>query len=192
VEKESLILPHSYFGTEWRVEKQKIAALSAYSHCPSYRVQSFIVKSGDDLRQEHMAMELIGMVRAICIKENVKIWLRTYSVIPFNQDSGLIEFVEDTKTVSYLKERSRATSLKEVYKQLFGDKWESSISNFVESLAGYSVVQYLFQIKDRHNNNILVDSHGHIVHIDFSFILSSSPGNMSFEKAPFKLTKDYL
>lgn len=70
-----------------------------------------------------MAMQLIGMVKAICQKENVKIWLRTYSVIPFDKDSGFIEFVQDTKTVSYLKQRSRATSLKEVYKQLFGDKW---------------------------------------------------------------------
>jgi phosphatidylinositol kinase/protein kinase (PI-3 family) len=70
------------------------------------------VKSGDDLRQEHMAMELIRIVKAICQKENIKIWLRTYSVIPFDKDSGFIEFVEDTKTVSYLKERSRATSLK--------------------------------------------------------------------------------
>jgi len=59
-------------------------------------------------------------------------------------------------------------------------------------LAGYSVVQYLFQIKDRHNNNILIDSCGHVIHIDFSFLLSSSPGNFGFEKAPFKLTSDYL
>lgn len=50
----------------------------------------------------------------------------------------------------------------------------------------------MFQIKDRHNNNILVDTQGHIIHIDFSFMISSSPGNMNFEKAPFKLTEDYI
>jgi phosphatidylinositol kinase/protein kinase (PI-3 family) len=37
-----------------------------------------------------MAMQLISMVKDICHKENVKIWLRTYSVIPFDKDSGLI------------------------------------------------------------------------------------------------------
>lgn len=82
--------------------------------------------------------------------------------------------------------------MRKIYQQIFGVNWEESITNFIQSLAGYSLIQYLFQIKDRHNNNILVDTQGHIIHIDFSFIISSSPGNMNFEKAPFKLTEDYI
>lgn len=65
--------------------------------------------------------------------------------------------------------------------------------NFAESLAGYSLVCYLMSIKDRHNGNILMDDVGHIVHIDFGFMLSISPGlNVNFEAAPFKLTREYL
>ena len=82
--------------------------------------------------------------------------------------------------------------MRKIYQQIFGENWEESITNFIQSLAGYSLVQYLFQIKDRHNNNILIDTEGHVIHIDFSFILSSSPGNMNFERAPFKLTEDYI
>lgn len=48
------------------------------------------------------------------------------------------------------------------------------------------------QIKDRHNGNILVDEAGHLVHIDFGFMLSNSPGGVNFEAAPFKLTRELL
>jgi len=49
-------------------------------------------------------------------------------------------------------------------------------------------VCYILQIKDRHNGNILIDNAGHIIHIDFGFILSIAPGGINFEKAHFKLT----
>jgi phosphatidylinositol 4-kinase len=65
--------------------------------------------------------------------------------------------------------------------------------NFVRSLAAYSVICYLFQIKDRHNGNILVTTKGHVVHIDFGFLLGIAPGNAwSLETAPFKLTAEMM
>ena len=33
-------------------------------------------------------------------------------MIPFDRESGLIEFVEDTRTVSFLKEKSRSSTLR--------------------------------------------------------------------------------
>ena len=38
----------------------------------------------------------------------------------------------------------------------------------------------------------MIDSDGHLVHIDFGFVLSLSPGNIGFESAPFKFTEEYL
>jgi hypothetical protein len=44
----------------------------------------------------------------------------------------------------------------------------------------------------RHNGNILIDTVGHCVHIDFGFMLSNSPGSVGFELAPFKLSAEYI
>ncbi len=37
-----------------------------------------------------------------------------------------------------------------------------------------------------------MDREGHLLHIDFGFILSSSPRNLGFETAPFKLTEEFI
>lgn len=109
-----------------------------------------------------------------------------------------MEAIPDTISIDSLrKKHPDFINLKTFFCKQFGepgcDAYENAKANFVESLAAYSIVCFLLQIKDRHNGNIMLDNKGHLVHIDFGFYFLSSPGkNSGFESAPFKLTQDFV
>ncbi|GFE54578.1 phosphatidylinositol 4-kinase [Babesia ovis] len=91
--------------------------------------------------------------------------------------------------------REYGGSLEDYFVLKFGPRGSISflraMDNFINSLAGYSLLCFLLQVKDRHNGNLMISSGGHIVHIDYGFILGSSPAaDVHFEQAPFKLTKE--
>ena len=108
----------------------------------------------------------------------------------------MIETVVDAQSIHSIKNKlPKHYSLADYYDEKYkkGSRAHNIAKrNFVESMAGYSIVSYLLQIKDRHNANILLDEAGHVVHIDFGFMLSNSPGGINFETAPFKLTREFL
>ncbi|EFA86183.1 phosphatidylinositol 4-kinase [Heterostelium album PN500] len=128
---------------------------------------------------------------------NLPLWLRPYLVIATGQDSGLIETIPDSTSLDTLKKKCpKYSTLTDYFVRAYGDQktksFQDAQTNFIESLAGYSLVCYFLQIKDRHNGNILIDRKGHLIHIDYGFLLSTSPGSINFESAPFKLTDEIL
>ena len=105
----------------------------------------------------------------------------------------------DTNSIHGIKEKlGESSTLIDYFKVMWGankknKNYKAAQMNFARSLAGYSLVCYILQIKDRHNGNILMDKDGHIMHIDFGFLLSSAPGKgIKFEQAPFKMTEEYV
>ncbi|XP_021811972.1 phosphatidylinositol 4-kinase beta 1-like isoform X1 [Prunus avium] len=183
-------------GELWEVKKERIREASVHGKLPGWDLRSVIVKSGDDCRQEHLAVQLISHFYDIFQEAGLPLWLRPYEVLVTSSYTALIETIPDTASLHSIKSRyPDITSLRDFFVAKYQENSPSfklAQRNFVESMAGYSLVCYLLQIKDRHNGNLLMDEEGHIIHIDFGFMLSNSPGGVNFESAPFKLTRELL
>ncbi|OMO73745.1 hypothetical protein CCACVL1_17151 [Corchorus capsularis] len=156
--------------------------------------QACIFKVGDDCRQDVLALQVIALLRDIFSAVGLNLYLFPYGVLPTGPERGIIEVVPNTRSRSQMGETNDG-GLYEIFQQDFGPvgspSFEAARRNFIISSAGYAVASLLLQPKDRHNGNLLFDSSGRLVHIDFGFILETSPGgNMRFESAHFKLSHE--
>ena len=159
-----------------------------------------IVKSNDDLRSEQFAMQIIETIDLIFKKRHLKLRLKPYEILSTELDCGIVEFLPDTYSIDYIKRKMKEKTGKDMdlvdfYHMRFGDASSSShkqaVKNLADSLAAYSLVCYILQIKDRHNGNIMISvKDGSLIHIDFGFILASRL--LNFEMAPFKISGDVI
>lgn len=158
------------------------------------RPQACIFKVGDDCRQDVLALQVIALLRDIFQAAGLNLYLFPYGVLPTGPGRGIIEVVPNTRSRSQMGETTDG-GLYEIFQQDYGpvgtSNFEAARENFIISSAGYAVASLLLQPKDRHNGNLLIDNFGRLVHIDFGFILETSPGgNMRFESAHFKLSHE--
>merc|ERR550532_3110605 len=132
--------------------------------------QACIFKVGDDVRQDMLALQIIGIFKDVFQQTGMDIYLVPYRVIATNPGCGVIECVPDSKSRDQIG-RQANTSLFSYFKKEFGEegsqRFKTARRNFIKSMASYSVIVFLLQIKDRHNGNLMIDKEGHIIHIDF-------------------------
>ncbi|KAH6694023.1 phosphatidylinositol 4-kinase PIK1 [Plectosphaerella plurivora] len=197
------------FGEAWQAKKERIRKTSPYGWMKNWDLVSVIIKTNDDLRQEAFACQLIQVCHKTWVDAGVNVWVKLMRILVTGESSGLIETITNGVSLHSIKrsltmsinesvpnKNRRIATLKDHFLKAFGpvdsEPHRAGVDAFKRSLAAYSIISYILQLKDRHNGNVLIDSEGHIVHIDFGFMLSNSPGSVGFEAAPFKLTHEYV
>ncbi|KAI8347951.1 hypothetical protein B0O80DRAFT_391114 [Mortierella sp. GBAus27b] len=158
--------------------------------------QSAIFKVGDDCRQDVLAIQLIAVFKNIFTSVGLDLYLFPYRIVATAPGCGMIDVIPNSISRDMLG-REKVNNLQDYFVTKYGGvdsiEYQKARNNFIQSVASYSVVSYLLQFKDRHNGNIMIDDEGHVVHIDFGFILDISPGgNINFESSPFKLTSEMI
>lgn len=157
--------------------------------------QSAIFKVGDDCRQDVLALQLIAAFRNVFNSVGLDVWVFPYRVTATAPGCGCIDVLPNSISRDMLG-REAVNGLYDYFVSKYGGeestRFQEARTNFVKSMASYSVISYLLQFKDRHNGNIMIDDAGHIIHIDFGFCFDIAPGGVRFERSPFKLTSEMV
>eukprot|EP01130_Rhizamoeba_saxonica_P000257 TRINITY_DN10235_c0_g1_i1.p1 TRINITY_DN10235_c0_g1~~TRINITY_DN10235_c0_g1_i1.p1 ORF type:complete len:1064 (+),score=229.29 TRINITY_DN10235_c0_g1_i1:285-3476(+) len=161
-----------------------------------------IFKDGDDLRQDVLSLQMLKIMDHIWKEQGLNLHLTPYKVISTGFQSGFIQVVKDSKTVAAIQKDSSgwkgAFSAKPIDNWLRShnpreEDYERVVNNFAASCAGYCVATYILGIGDRHNDNMMIDEHGHFFHIDFGHFLGhyKTFAGIQRETSPFILTKEF-
>ncbi|CAF3791534.1 unnamed protein product [Rotaria socialis] len=162
-----------------------------------------IYKTGDDLRQDQIVLQLLTCMDKIWQSNDIDCRLSLFNVTPTEERCGFIEMITDSETLLKIEKPLGA------WKGSFGvsalynwlrlhntneKDFLMAVDNLTYSCAGYCVATYLLGIGDRHNENIMVKKSGHLFHIDFGKCLGDKQkfGWFNRDRAPFIFTTQML
>lgn len=161
-------------------------------------------KHGDDLRQDMLTLQIIGIMDNTWQQEGLDLRLLPYGCLSTGHRVGFIEIVRKSETIANIqKEKCGRTKrigwdsgvlyawLKE--KNPTEPQLQKSAEAFCRSCAGYCVATYVLGIGDRHSDNIMITEGGQLFHIDFGHFLGNFKVKFGVrrERVPFVLAKDF-
>ncbi|SBS92793.1 phosphatidylinositol 3-kinase, putative [Plasmodium ovale curtisi] len=165
-----------------------------YNEIYELSIKKYIYKAGDDLRQDHLVIQVIYIIDNIWKRYGLNLKLTLYRVLALSTDDGFIEFVDYAESISSIKKNYRG----EIRQYFINNSVERNtplgfdayiLENFISSCAGYSVITYILGIGDRHLDNLMVSKDGCFFHIDFGYIFGEDPKPFS---PPMKLCKEMI
>jgi len=130
-----------------------------------------IFKTGDDLRQDQLIVQLLELMDNLLKKEIMDLNLTPYKVLATSTTDGMMQCVVDSKNVADVIEKYGPQSIQSFLKE-----------NNPERVGPYGIRPQVLDrflrscgIGDRHLDNLLITSNGELFHIDFGFILGRDP-----------------
>lgn len=148
----------------------------------------FIFKSGDDIRQDQLVIQIIALMDRLLRKENLDLKLTPYRTLATSTLAGAVQFIPSTPVSNILQDPKYKGSILGYLRvnnpptadapSILGVR-KDAMDNYVKSVAGYCVITYLLGVGDRHLDNLLITRDGHFLHIDFGYILGRDPKPMA-------------
>ena len=146
----------------------------------SGRKYPILFKTGDDLRQDQLVIQIITLMDELLKKENLDLKLSPYKILATSTSAGLSQFVH-SMSLQGITSKFRNNPALAYLKQNNPDSQgplglrKETLDTFVKSCAGYCVITYILGVGDRHLDNLLLSPDGHFFHADFGYILGRDP-----------------
>lgn len=143
---------------------------------PNYQL---LFKTGDDLRQDQLVIQIIMLMDRLLRKENLDLKLTPYRILATSTSAGAVQFIPSTPLAT-IATKYKGSVLAYLRANNPDDKQPSGVraeamDTYVKSCAGYCVITYLLGVGDRHLDNLLIAPTGHFFHADFGYILGRDP-----------------
>ncbi|KAI4252376.1 MAG: hypothetical protein L6R42_007989, partial [Xanthoria sp. 1 TBL-2021] len=138
-----------------------------------------IFKTGDDLRQDQLVIQIISLMDRLLQKENLDLKLTPYRILATSPTAGAVQFIPSISlAAAWAKHKGSIlaylrTNNPDATAEL-GVR-PAAMDTYVKSCAGYCVITYLLGVGDRHLDNLLLTPDGHFFHIDFGYLLGRDP-----------------
>jgi phosphatidylinositol 3-kinase len=166
------------FPEESTVFKSSLLPLFVTFRTSGGQAYPILFKTGDDLRQDQLVIQIIMLMDRLLRKENLDLKLSPYKILATGPQAGAVQFIPSSslsaiiskhKTIlAYLRHHNPDDAAP------LGVRREA-METYVKSCAGYCVITYLLGVGDRHSDNLLLAPSGHFFHADFGYILGRDP-----------------
>ena len=144
-----------------------------------------------DIRTNLITMQLYNIVHTIWCENNIKIKMPLYDVITTGRNKGLIQVIPNSKRYEEIP-LQKNTKLKTYFNLNCGMSENDIFDNFMTSLVGYSVANYIFGITQRNKKNLNIQKDAQIFYTSYEHLLNHYSKMYGDRGEPFYINKHFV